>query len=192
MSLEGAQLEVMVEAMSHPLRSKLLFAVADKAGVTIRQIAGRLGESPRRVRHHLEALVEDGLIEVQDEVERRNTRERRYRVVHRPVIDGDATEALPVERRQEVALAVLTFMLSDARVAVANGTFGRHDGHCEVRFWTEVDEEGWDELASIHLKAFKEIGSCIAKIEERLAGGEASIPVSSALFLFEAPAWGPS
>jgi predicted ArsR family transcriptional regulator len=69
---------VLVEALTHPVRSKVVIAPAERPDVTIRQIAERLREPPRRIRHHVDALVSAGVIEVSAETRRRNVIERRY------------------------------------------------------------------------------------------------------------------
>ena len=89
-----------------------------------------------------------------------------------------------------MSLEVLKLIFGDARAAVASGTFGIHEGHCEVRFWAEVDQQGWDELARIHREAYEDVRAAIARSAERLAeGGETSLPVTSANLLFESPVW---
>jgi DNA-binding transcriptional ArsR family regulator len=180
----------LAEAMGHPVQSKILFVVADRPGVTIRQIASRLEEPSRRVRHHLEALVAAGLVSVESEALTRNTMERRYAVELLPHIRTEDAELLSDISQRRISLEVLKLILADARAAVANGTFGTHHGHAEVRFWAEVDQEGWEELAAIHLRALDEMRAALASCAERLADDDrTAFPVTSALLLFEAPGW---
>jgi DNA-binding transcriptional ArsR family regulator len=180
----------LAEAMGHPVQSKILFVVADRPGVTIRQIASRLEEPRRRVRHHLEALIEAGLVSVESEARTRNTMERRYAVELRPHIHTEDAELLSDISQRRISLEILKLILADARTAVANGTFGTHHGHAEVRFWAEVDQEGWEQLAAIHLNALDEMRAALASCAERLADDDrTAFPVTSALLLFEAPGW---
>jgi DNA-binding transcriptional ArsR family regulator len=180
----------LAEAMGHPIQSRILFVIADRPGVTIRQVARRLDESERKVRHHLEALVEGGLVSVESEVRTRNTMERRYAVARRPHILAEDTAVLAALSQRKVSLEILKLILADARAAVAAGTFGTHEGHTEVRFWAEVDQEGWEELVAINQRAIDEMQAALARCAERLPGEDpASFPVTSALLLFEAPGW---
>jgi DNA-binding transcriptional ArsR family regulator len=181
----------LAKAMSHPVQSKILFVIADRPGVTIRQIASRLEEPERKVRHHLEALVEAGLVSVESEVRTRNTTVRRYAVERRPHILAEDTERLSEASQRRLSLEVLKLVLADARAAVAAGAFGTHEGHTEVRFWAEVDREGWEEMVAIHQRAIDEMQAALASCAERLADDDdrAAFPVTSALLLFEAPGW---
>jgi DNA-binding transcriptional ArsR family regulator len=184
-------LDALADAMGHPVQSKILFVIADRPGVTIRQVASRLEESERKVRHHLEALVEAGLVSVESEVRVRNTTVRRYAVKRRPHILAEDSELLADAIQRKVSLEILKLILADARGAAVAGTFGTHEGHTEVRFWAEVDREGWEEMVAIHQRAIDEMQAALASCAERLADDEdrTAFPVTSALLLFEAPGW---
>lgn len=54
--------------------------------MTIRQIASLLKEPPRRVRHYIRALVDAGLVVVEEERPRRGTIERTYRGLKIPLL----------------------------------------------------------------------------------------------------------
>jgi DNA-binding transcriptional ArsR family regulator len=79
--LDGRLRAKMAEALRDPLRTQIFLSIADRPGATIAQIANRVDEPERRVRHQVERLVELGLVEVDSETRRRNTRERHYRVL---------------------------------------------------------------------------------------------------------------
>lgn len=188
--LEERRLRSLADAMGHPVRSKILFAIADKPGATIRKISERVSESPRRVRYHLEKLVEEGLVLVDEESFGPATIERRYRAARPPVIDSEAIDLLRVDQWRKLDLEILKAVFADARAAITAGTFGEREGHCNVRWWAEVDQEGWEELAQIHQRAYEEVSSAIAKAKARIAtGGKPAMAVTSAIFLFEVPPW---
>jgi DNA-binding transcriptional ArsR family regulator len=187
---ESDGLRALAEAMGHPFRSKIFFIIADRPGVTIRQVAMRLDEPERKVRHHLEALVKADLVSVESETRTRNTTTRRYAVTRRPQIFTEETEQLSELSQRKISLEILKLILADARAAVAAGTFGTHDGHAEIRFWAEVDQEGWEELVAIHKRAFDEMQAALARCAGRLGDDDRpKFPVTSALLLFEAPGW---
>lgn len=74
--------------------------------------------------------------------------------------------------------------------AIGAGTFLERPGWCAVRNWREVDPQGWEELAEIHLKAAHEVIAAVDAAAQRLAeGGGEVIPAISALLLFEALPW---
>ncbi len=180
----------IAEAMADPFRIRLLTAVAERRGITIRQIAARLAETDRKVRYHVEALVEDGLIEVHDEVRRRGTMERHYRVAT-PIIIRDTDEQWVSEaNRRRISLEVLKIVMADATSSVSSGRFGTRDGHCEVRLRGEVDAQGWDELATVFQNAMDDSQEVIRRsTERREQTGEPGVEVTAALFLFEALLW---
>jgi DNA-binding transcriptional ArsR family regulator len=51
----------LIETLSHPLRARILTVIWERPGVTIKQIAERIDEPARKVRHHVERMVEADL-----------------------------------------------------------------------------------------------------------------------------------
>jgi DNA-binding transcriptional ArsR family regulator len=187
---ERRRLQGLADVMAHPVRNKVLYALIEKPGVTIRQMAERISEPPRRVRYHLEKMVKEGLVMVDEESIRPKTIERRYRATCIPVIESDEMVLIDPDQRRKIALEVLKAVFADARAAITAGTFGIHEGHVEIRWPAEVDRQGWEELTEIHDKAFRDIGYAIARVQARIAaGGEPVMATTSALFLFEVPRW---
>jgi DNA-binding transcriptional ArsR family regulator len=180
----------VVAAMAHPVRGRVLAAVAEKPQVSIRQIAARLDEPSRRVRHQLEVLQRAGLVDAVPRKNRRGGIEYLYAATTMPELRGDEGGTVTVEQERAAALAVLRLVLADASAAVRAGTFGSHPGHGEVRDWAEVDQQGWDELAAIHLRAYEEVRAAFAAARVRVQGnGGTGTPVTSAMFLFESSRW---
>jgi DNA-binding transcriptional ArsR family regulator len=177
-------------AMAHPVRGRVLVAVAEKPQVSIRQIAARLDEPSRRVRHQLEVLQRVGLVDAAPRKNRRGGIEYLYVATAMPGLSGDEGNVVTAEQERAAALAVLRLVLTDATAAVRAGTFGSHPGHGEVRDWGEVDQAGWDELAAIHLRAYEEVRATFAAARERVQeNGGSGTPVTSAMFLFESSVW---
>jgi DNA-binding transcriptional ArsR family regulator len=177
-------------AMAHPLRGRVLFVVADKPRVSIRQIAARLDESPSRVRRQLQALEKNGLVEVVSRRNRRGGVEYLYSATTEPSLWGDEGGVVSPEQQRAAALEILRLVLSDATAAVRAGTFGSGPGHSEVRAWGEVDQEGWEELAAIHLRACKEVKAALAAAGERVREtGAERRAATSTMFLFESGGW---
>ncbi len=178
----------IVETMSHPLRNRVFAAILERPGATVGQVASRLSESPRRVRHQVERLTEAGLIAVECTTTRRNAREKHYRALHRLLVTDLSEEDFSDEQRRNVALSVLRLLVEDFGLAVADSSFARRAGHAEIRVPGVVDREGWDELGEITARALEEVEAAMSRSRERLqAGGGEEIEVVSALLLLELP-----
>jgi DNA-binding transcriptional ArsR family regulator len=178
----------MAEAMRDPLRNQIYVTVDERPGVTIAQIAERIDQPERRVRHQVERLCESGLIEVDSERKRRNARERHYRSVVRPLIqDG---EGRGEEERRRAALSMVRQVVADISRASRTREFGTLEGHAEIRIPGEVDQEGWDALAQLMLRMLAEAEEVMTESAARLAGsGEAGFEAMAVLLLFEGRPW---
>jgi DNA-binding transcriptional ArsR family regulator len=183
-------LDALFEALGDGFRARVLIAVGERPGVTIGQIATRIGESPRRVRHQVERLLEAGLLLVEGETTRRNARERHYRAVALPVIETEEGAQWTDEHRRRTSLSVLRTIVADLDLAVGAESIGTRRGNAVVRIPGEVDGQGWDEIAAILLGAIRRIEDVMVGSFRRLAaGGNVGSEVNSALFLFEGAPW---
>lgn len=187
---DGDLVSRLADAVADPLRARLFAAVAEKPGISIRQIAKRVAEPERKVRYHVEALHAAGLVEVQGLGRRRGAVERQYRVTAAYVIDGADAEGISVDQQRRISVEILKMIMADATLSVASGHFGAAPGHCEIRLRGEIDEEGWQELAEIHIRAMEEAQDAIDRsTKRRRVTGEEGFEVTSAALLFEAPIW---
>jgi DNA-binding transcriptional ArsR family regulator len=186
---DPAHREAVIEALQHPLKSKVLTALAERPGVTIRQLSERLKESPRRVRHQVNALVESGLAEVSAEVRRRGVIERRYAT--RATMDFPGDEIIDPALRLRVSKEIVRTLMADVGAATAAGTFAARPDRYECRFYGEVDDQCLEELTEIHERAYREIADTFTAGRERVwESGEPGTEVVSALLFFEAALWG--
>lgn len=187
------ELDELLVALRDPIRRRLLFVLNDRPrGATIRQLAKRLGEPPRRIRHYVEILAEAGQVVVEGERSRRNTIERSYRSARVPILWREGWPAgFGLTDTKMVLLDILRLTFDSVTEAVATGTFAERQGWCVARTWREVDAQGWEELAEIHERALLEVIAAVDRAAERLAGDEAaeSIPAISGLFLLPAQPW---
>lgn len=180
----------LAEALADPLRGRVYVAVTERPGATIAQIATRIGEPPRRVRHQIERLVEVGLVTVDSESARRNARERHYRAIVVARITDDVDAGWEDEQRRKIAQSVARLIMSDVARAVRGRTFGNREGHVEVRIPGEVDQRGWEKLAAIMARTTEEIEATMIESAARLEQeGRPGIEVVSALLLFEGTPW---
>lgn len=180
----------VIEALSDQFRAQVYFAVCERPGVTIRQIATRIGAPRRSVRHQVELLVMSGLVQVQAETKTRNTRERHYRAISPAKILEEDDEHWDDRQRRRIALSVVRTLMADVGRAVENKTFGAHERHTEARVPGEVDRRGWTEIAEVLARATEEIETIMIASFARLeAEGEAGMEVVAALLLFEGVPW---
>jgi DNA-binding transcriptional ArsR family regulator len=187
-TLRGDLRQQLIDLLGEVFPAQVYSAVSEFPGATIGQVAERIGESPRRVRHQIERMVDAGLLVVDSETPRRNARERHYRSIAWPrVIDQrEWTES----ERQAVARSFVRLIVTDIGRAVRGRGFGvdRHDA--EVRIPGEVDERGREELAVLMRKATEEIEATMIRSAARLvAADEAGTEVVSALLVFEGRPW---
>lgn len=180
--------QAYAEAVAHPLRGRILAALAERPDTTIRRLAERLEEPPRRVRHHLKALLDRSLVEVTGEETYRGVIQRRY---GRAWMGIDDVSPLSTELRVALAKAAVRLMLADMRAAAAGGVLCTRPDELQVRMYGEVDDTCLEELAEIHWRAYREIRQTVAEGSKRVReSGEPGTEVVSALLHFEAPVWG--
>jgi DNA-binding transcriptional ArsR family regulator len=179
----------ILEAYRDPVRGRVLIALSERPGVTIDEVAERLGGSPDQVGPHVEALLGAGLVEVTSEDEVNGETRRRYGRGPLDVFDGGPAG---LEGSVEIGKATVRMLMGDFAIAAAAGTHSRRPDDFEVRTYGEVDEAYYRELVDQHWKAYREIRRSldegIARIGE---SGERGTEFVSALFFFEAPLWGP-
>jgi DNA-binding transcriptional ArsR family regulator len=186
------QHEAMVEAILDPVRARVYASIFERPGVTVAQIARRLDEPARRVRHQIDYLVGAGLVFVDSKTVRRNAREHHYRAVVRPSVLSQEDDSNTDDERRKLAVSALRCLLADIARAVRDETFGRHAGHAEVRVPGEVDQRGWDEVARLMDRTTAELEDIMTRSAVRLeAAGEGGVEVIAALLFFEAPGWDP-
>jgi DNA-binding transcriptional ArsR family regulator len=178
------------DALADPRRSRIFFTVAERPGVTVAQIAARIDETPRRVRHQVERLVAAGLIYIDAESQRRNTRERHYRTVAVPAVVDDSGPDWTDAQRQLASRSVIDAIMADLDGALRARTFADRPGHAILRIPGEVDDRGWEELTATLYATAAAIEDSMSRSHARLAAaGRGGMEAISALLLFEIPAW---
>jgi DNA-binding transcriptional ArsR family regulator len=180
--------EALAEAMTDPVRFKVVSVIAEDPGLTISQIADRVREAPRRVRYQVDVLRKAGLVKISGQETRRGAIEHRYSLTRPMVLTGEEYDSLATGLKSGAALGVFRRVLDDVVAATSAGTFGIRSGHAEIRCVGEVDEAGWETLAQISITYYREIQHVLDEAEKRAKGsGEAGIAVTAALFLLDRP-----
>lgn len=176
----------MIEAMSDPFRILVYSLVAERPGVTIKDLAARSNQPARRIRHQLEWLREAGLVEVERRTTTRNTRQAHYRATILPRID----DTLPEGDERKVALATLKLTINDLALALSDGRIGKPGSQSLYRLPGPVDEEGLEEIAATLGRAVGEIEESMRSSARRLGeSGAAGIQLTTILGFFEMPPW---
>jgi DNA-binding transcriptional ArsR family regulator len=188
-SAPGHLKAALVGAMGHPLQGRILTLICERPGVTVKWFSRRVDEPPRKVRHQVGRLVEDGLVTIDRESSRRNARELHYRATVRPLfVEEDFS--LSEDERRGMAVTVFRIIVDDIRHAIGDRLFGTRPDHAVIRIPGEVDRVGRAELSGILERVRGEIEGVMVESARRLqAGEERGVEVTSALFLFEPPPW---
>ncbi|MDH4125868.1 MAG: helix-turn-helix domain-containing protein [Gammaproteobacteria bacterium] len=72
-----------VKALAHPLRMRIIEALAASEPMTTKQVAASLGEKPTRLYHHVGLLEKAGLIRLMHTRKNRGTTEKYYEAIAR-------------------------------------------------------------------------------------------------------------
>jgi DNA-binding transcriptional ArsR family regulator len=189
-SRDAELLRSLANAMADPLRVRIFTAISERPGISVREIAGWVGETNRKIRYHVEALQAQGLVEVQGEARRRGAVERQYRSSIDAIIYTDDERLIPAAQERRIAVEVLKMVMADATNSVASGHFGAREGHCELRIRGEVDVDGWNELSELLIRMTDQADDIIRRSRTRCEEtGKNGIEVTAAMLLFEAPIW---
>jgi DNA-binding transcriptional ArsR family regulator len=179
---------MLAEAIVHPVRGKILAAIPTRGeGLTIGEIAGKIDLPRRKVRYHIDQMIDDGLVLIGREARRRGVIERSFRARQVPIISTDQFLSLPPGLARAIALAPIRLATADVARAVAQGTAWNGSDHFEARVAREVDREGLTDLLGLYERTLDEVEGVLAATTERLrTSGEPGVPMVGALLLFEA------
>jgi DNA-binding transcriptional ArsR family regulator len=70
-----------IKALSHPLRMRIIETLAAAEPMTTKQVAEALGEKPTRLYHHVDKLLQVGLIRLTHTRQNRGTTEKYYEAI---------------------------------------------------------------------------------------------------------------
>jgi DNA-binding transcriptional ArsR family regulator len=182
----------MAKALSHPLRMQILTILGQRVASPV-ELATELDVPLNNLSYHVRTLLDLGCIELVRTEPRRGTLEHFYRAIERPIISADEWNTIPLNVRRSIADGVLTQIAKDLKSAAGRGGFDRSDVHL-TRTPLALDEQGWEELATLADELQERAMAIQAKSAERLksrkkGGGEDPETVSATLsmLLFEQP-----
>jgi DNA-binding transcriptional ArsR family regulator len=177
----------LIRLASDPVRLRALTFLNDRsAGAG--EVAATLDISVADAGRHLNAMHDEGLIEVVGEVLNRGAVEPRYRALVRSLFDDEEWAMFSPDEQKRLTGWILDMIEADSREALEQGTFtARADAHTSRTIPT-LDEQGWDEMRRIHDEALYAILAVEAAAAERLAEkGESGFPTLSAMLCCELP-----
>ena len=177
--------EVLVKALSHPVRAKALTILSDRIA-SPKEISDEIETPLSNVSYHVRVLDELGLIEIMEEESVRGSVAHFYKAVERPLIDNPDWEKLDPKVRTAFSGYVIETLMSDAARSLEAGLFDRrHDRHLS-RTPLLLDEKGWRKVVAVQGKVLSELLKEQAAAAARLGSKGKGVPVVVGMFCFEA------
>jgi len=177
----------LVRLASNPERLQALTFLNERAAGAS-EIAAELEIDVADAGRHLDAMHDEGLVEIVGEVLNRGAVEPRYRALVRSHFDNEEWAMIGLDEQKRLTGWILGMIEADAREALAAGTFtARPDTHVS-RTTPTVDEQGWEEIRRILDDALQAVFTVEAAAAERLAEkGEKGFRAMAALLCYELP-----
>jgi DNA-binding transcriptional ArsR family regulator len=173
--------------VSHPVRCRALTILADREASPV-EIGRELGMDPSHIAYHVKVLLEEGLIELTEEIPRRGSIEHRFRAVFPDEFTDEEYAALTPEQRTDHSRDIFCFAAADASCAFSAGSFGDRPDHHISRMPLQVDEEGWSELRDLFESTLRQIYGIKRAAGDRLTeGGMKGTSVLAFNTFFELP-----
>jgi DNA-binding transcriptional ArsR family regulator len=136
----------LVQALAHPLRAKMLYALQEREA-SPKELAAYFGVPLPNVAYHIQVLRKLKLIRLVKKTPRRGAIEHHYRVARPIDIDGEAWSQTPGLIKERAVAEWLEDVGGYVSQAAATGGFNRSDA-CLSRSRLVLDEEGWKVLAA--------------------------------------------
>jgi DNA-binding transcriptional ArsR family regulator len=173
--------------VSHPIRCRALTILADREASPV-EIGRELGMDPSHIAYHVKVLLDEGLIELTEEIPRRGSIEHRFRAVFPDEYSDEEYAALTPEQRTQRSRDIFCFAAADASCAFSAGSFGdRHDHHIS-RMPLQVDEAGWSEIRDLFESTLRQLYKIKREAGDRLTeGGMKGTSVLAFTTFFELP-----
>ena len=182
----------LAKALSHPLRMQILTILGQRVASPV-ELATELDVPLNNLSYHVRTLLDLECIELVRTEPRRGTLEHFYRAIERPIISADEWNTIPLNVRRSIADGVLTQIAKDLKSAAGRGGFDRSDVHL-TRTPLALDEEGWEELATLTAELQERAMAIQARSAKRLASRKKgadenpeTVSATLSMLLFEQP-----
>jgi DNA-binding transcriptional ArsR family regulator len=183
-----ATMETTLAAIvAHPTRVRCFSILAERTASPV-EIAQEIGKDVGHVGYHVRKLQQLELIELVAERPVRGAVEHFYRAIERPVVREEAFAEQSLGEREVFTRYILQLHVADIARAMDEHTFDARANRAAIRTPMLVDEDGFQELAELHVEMYERTLDIQARSAERLTGGdEEGIPTISTTMLFETP-----
>src|SRR5882757_1447856 len=181
-----ATMETTLAAIvAHPTRARCFVILTERTASPV-EIAQEIGKDVGHVGYHVRKLQELNLIELVDERPVRGAVEHFYRAIERPVVREEAFAEQSLEDREVFTRHILQFHVADIARSMDEHTFDSRPNRAVIRTPMTVDEDGFQELADLHVEMYERTLDIQARSDERRTGSEdAGIPTVSTTMFFE-------
>ena len=173
--------------VAHPTRARSFMILAERTASPV-EIAKEIGKDVGHVGYHVRKLQQLDLIELVDERPVRGAVEHFYRAIERPVVLEEEFAQQSIEVREVFTRTILQLHVADIARAMDEHTLDARTNRAVIRTPMLVDEEGFDELAELHLEMYQRTLDIQAQSAERMTTSkEEGIPTISTTMFFETP-----
>jgi DNA-binding transcriptional ArsR family regulator len=173
--------------VAHPTRVRCFSILAERTASPV-EIAGEIGRDVGHVGYHVRKLQDMELVELVEERPVRGAIEHFYRAIERPVVLEKEFAEQSIEEREVFTRYILQLHVADIARAMDEHTFDARSNRAAIRTPMLVDEDGFRELAELHVEMYERTLDIQARSDERrTASGDDGIPTISTSLLFETP-----
>ena len=173
--------------VAHPTRVRCFSILAERTASPV-EIAQEIGKDVGHVGYHVRKLQQLNLIELVDERPVRGAVEHFYRAIERPVVREEGFASQTQEEREVFTRHALQLHVADVARALDEHTFDSRANRALIRFPMVVDEQGFGELADLHVEMYERALDIQAESDERRSGSDDhGISTMNASMLFETP-----
>lgn len=189
--VEGKELDASLATLTNPQRLAVYRTLALSPGMGSTELAVRLDLPPATVRKHLRALMELGMVHVQEREVRRGVQKLYFAHTRNAWLTDEYDATLSCRQRRTVDLNVLRNIVADARRAIGSPDYGARAGRIVAGWTATVDDRAWRELSELQHEMLKRMNAIIdaGRARQSETGREEeAIPIRTALLLLELPA----
>jgi predicted ArsR family transcriptional regulator len=183
-----APIESLAAIVTHPLRRRIWYAMAEQRPISPRELADELNEPVNDVAYHVRVLRDTGVIELAGTRPVRGATQHFYRTTRRPYLSNEEVAELDAEEKTASATNILQLQFADAAASLEAEKLVERPEHYLFRMPANLDEEGWQEFHAIFAEAAERLyeaeARCVDRRREKGEEGE-SVAVAVHLNLFE-------
>jgi hypothetical protein len=179
--------QIVAKAFAHPLRVQILIILNERVA-SPNLLSQELDQSLNLVAYHVRVLEKYDCIELVDTKQRRGATEHFYRATRRQFLSDREWARMPESLRPGLSGAMLKAAFDDIDEAVNKNTFDELEDRHLSRTPMVVDEQGWDETATLLSDTLDSLLAIQAKASERIANGDETGMLSKVVMLhFKSP-----